>query len=63
MRAIFKDDDTLVVSNADTNEQILVENFIEKVNSDEYDIVYTKLVNINGDVEGIAVDLLQKKSE
>lgn len=60
MKAIFKDKKELIVNNADTNEQLILEEFIKKATNGNFDIVYSKLLDINGEVSGMAIDLKKK---
>lgn len=62
MKAIFKEKKKLVLNSADRNEQLVLEEFIKKTDSGKFDIVYTKLLDINGDVNGMAIELVKKNS-
>lgn len=63
MKAIFKEKKKLVLNSADRNEQLVLEEFIKKANNNTFNIVYTKLLDINGDVNGMAIELVKKKAE
>ena len=59
MKAIFKDKKKLVLNSADSNEQLVLEEFIKKVQeTDKYTITYTKLLDINSDVNGMMIELV-----
>lgn len=59
MKAIFKDKKKIVLNSADSNEQLVLEEFIKKAGKkDKYDIIYTALVDINGDTNGMAIELV-----
>ena len=59
MKAIFKDKKKIILNSADSNEQLVLEEFIKKANkTDKYDIIYTALVDINGDTNGMAIELV-----
>ena len=63
MKAIFKEKKKLVLNSADRNEQLVLEEFIKKANNSTFNVVYTKLLDINGDVNGMAIELVKKKAE
>lgn len=59
MKAIFKDKKKLVLNSADSNEQLVLEEFIKKAQeTDKYTITYTKLLDINSDVKGMMIELV-----
>lgn len=59
MKAIFKDKKKLVLNSADRNEQLVLEEFIKKAQeTDKYTITYTKLLDINSDVNGMMIELV-----
>ena len=59
MKAIFKDKKKLVLNSADSNEQLVLEEFINKAQeTDKYTITYTKLLDINSDVNGMMIELV-----
>lgn len=59
MKAIFKDKKKLVLNSADSNEQLVLEEFIKKAQeTDKYIITYTKLLDINSDVNGMMIELV-----
>lgn len=59
MKAIFKDKKKLVLNSADSNEQLVLEDFINKAQeTDKYTITYTKLLDINSDVNGMMIELV-----
>lgn len=60
MKAVFKEKKKLVLNSADSNEELLLEEFIKKANNKKFNIVYTKLLDINGDVNGMAIELVNK---
>ena len=60
MKAVFKEKKKLVLNSADSNEELILEEFIKKANNKKFDIVYTKLLDINGDVNGMAIELVNK---
>lgn len=57
MKAIFKENKKLVLNSADANEQLVLEEFIKKAKSNKFTFVYTKLLDINGEVNGVAIEL------
>ncbi len=63
MKALFKNKKDLVLNSADSNEQIVLEEFINKSNSGKFDVVFTKLLDINGEVNGMAIELKKKETE
>lgn len=63
MKALFKDKKNLVLNSADSNEQIVLEEFINKSNSGKFNIVFSKLLNINGEVNGMAIELKKIDTE
>lgn len=64
MKAMFKEKKKLVLNSADRNEQLVLGEFIKKANNtDRFKIVYTKLLDINGDVDGMAIELVSVKKE
>ena len=63
MKAIFKEKKKLVLNSADSNEQLVLDEFIKKADSGKFTVVYTKLLDINGDVKGMAIELVSKKTE
>lgn len=63
MKAIFKEKKKLVLNSADSNEQLVLDEFIKKADSGKFTVVYTKLLDINGDVNGMAIELVSKKTE
>ena len=63
MKALFKNKKDLVLNSADSNEQIVLEEFINKSNSGKFNVVFTKLLDINGDVNGMAIELKKKETE
>ena len=63
MKAIFKEKKKLVLNSADSNEQLVLDEFIKKADSGKFTVVYTKLLDINGDVNGMAIELVSKKKE
>ena len=59
MKAIFKEKKKLVLNSADSNEQLVLEEFIRKANEkDKYTLTYTKLLDINSDVNGMLIELV-----
>lgn len=62
MKAIFKENKKLVLNSADANEQLVLDEFIKKANSGRFSFVYTKLLDINGEVSGMAIELCRPKS-
>ena len=59
MKAIFKDKKKLVLNSADSNEQLVLEDFINKAQeTDKYTITYPKLLDINSDVNGMMIELV-----
>lgn len=63
MKAIFKEKKKLILNSADSNEQLVLDEFIKKADSGKFTVVYTKLLDINGDVNGMAIELVSKKKE
>lgn len=61
MKAIFKEKKQVVLNSADSNEQLVLDEFIRKYETGNFNIVYTKLLDINGDVNGMAIELVKKK--
>ena len=57
MKAIFKDKKKLVLNYADNNEQLILKDFIKKANSGKFNIVFNRLLDINGDINGMAIEL------
>lgn len=57
MNAIFKDDNKIIINGADSSEKILLEELCNKVEEGKT-VKITKLFDINGDVSGIAVELV-----
>ena len=62
MYSKFLDKKRLIVNSADSNEQLVLADFIERANSGDYELVIDKLLDINGDPTGICIELV-KKSE
>ncbi len=58
MKAIFKENDKLVLNSADRNEQLVLGDFIQKATNGEYTISYTKTLDINGDISGMVIELV-----
>lgn len=63
MKAVFKEKKKLVLNSADSNEELILEEFIKKANNKKFNIVYTKLLDINGDVNGMAIELVNKTKQ
>ena len=63
MKAIFKDKKQLVLNSADSNEQIVLEDFIKKAKKESNQVIYTKLVDINGDIDGMAIEIVPADTE
>lgn len=63
MKAFFKEDDELILNYADSNEKLLVSQFYDRATSGKYDIVYAKTLDINGDINGIAIELVDTKDK
>ncbi len=64
MKAIFKDKKKLVLNSADSNEKLVLDEFINKANkTDKFNIVFTRVLDINGDISGMTVELFKKKTE
>ena len=63
MKAIFKEKKKLVLYAVYSNEQLVLDEFIKKADSGKFTVVYTKLLDINGDVNGMAIELVSKKTE
>lgn len=61
MKAIFKDNNDLIINLADDNERIILEDFNDKYNSGEYDLEFHKTLNINGDIDGMVIQLKEKE--
>ena len=61
MKALFKEKNNLIINSADSNEQMLLESFVE--NAKEDDVVYTRLLDINGDICGMAIEIKPKTVE
>lgn len=61
MKAIFKENKKLVLNSADANEQLVLEEFIKKANSGNFNFTYNKLLDINGEVNGMAIELIRNK--
>ena len=59
MKAIFKEKQELILNSADSNEQLILDEFINKANNGKFDVVYTKLLDINGDINGMAIELVK----
>jgi len=57
MKAIFKENNKLVLNSADRNEQLVLGDFIQKATNGEYSINYTKTLDINGDISGMVIEL------
>ena len=60
MYSKFLDKKRLIVNSADSNEQLVLADFIERANSGKYELVVDKLLDINGDVTGICIELIKK---
>lgn len=60
MKAFFKEKKELIINQADKNEELILEEFIRKFNSQKFDIVFNKLLDINGEVSGMAIELIKK---
>lgn len=60
MKAIFKNKERLILNSADGNEQIMIDELITKADSGNFDIKFNKLLDINGDVDGMSIELLEK---
>ena len=64
MKAIFKEKKKLVLNSADNNEELVLEEFIKKANNKEkFNIVFTRLLDINGDINGMSIELVNKKND
>jgi len=64
MKAIFKENKKLVLNTADANEQLVLKKFIKKANNTEnFKFVYTKLLDINGEINGLAIELVNINPE
>ena len=61
MKAIFKENDKLVLNSADRNEQLVLGDLIQKVTNGNYSINYTKTLDINGDISGMVIELSDTK--
>lgn len=60
MKAIFKDNAKLIINSADSTERLLVEAFIENANSGKKELNVEKLVDINGEIAGMSLELIEK---
>jgi len=60
MYAKFVNQNKLIVNSADETEQFILADFIAMANSDEYELIINKLVDINGDVSGVCIELVEK---
>ena len=58
MNAIFKTKDRLLVTGSDSDERLLVKEFVNAAKSKDFKI--EALVDINGDETGISIDLVDK---
>ena len=58
MNAIFKTKDILLVTGSDSDERLLVKEFVNAAKSKDFKI--EALVDINGDETGISIDLVDK---
>ena len=64
MKAIFKENKKLVLNTADANEQLVLKKFIKKANNTEnFTFKYTKLLDINGEINGLAIELVNINPE
>lgn len=60
MYAKFLDQNKLIVNSADESEQFIMADFIEMAKSGKYEIIINKLLDINGDVTGVCIELVNK---
>lgn len=60
MYAKFLDQNKLIVNSADESEQFIMADFIQMANSGEYELIINKLLDINGDVTGVCIELVSK---
>lgn len=60
MYAKFVDQDKLIINSADESEQLIIKDFIDMVNSGNYELVINKLLDINGDASGVCIELIEK---
>lgn len=58
MNAIFKTKDRLLVTGSDSDERLLVKEFVNAAKSKDFKI--EALVDINGDETGISIELVDK---
>ncbi len=60
MYAKFVNQNKLIVNSADEAEQFILADFIRMANSDEYELIINKLIDINGDVSGVCIEVIEK---
>lgn len=60
MYAKFVDQNKLIINSADDSEQLIIKDFVDMVNSGDYELVINKLLDINGDASGVCIELIEK---
>ena len=60
MNAIFKDNDKIIINGADSSEKILLEELCNMVEAGK-SVKITKLYDVNGDVSGIAIQVVDEE--
>ena len=63
MKAIFKDNNKLIINSADASERLLLQSFIGDIKSGKFDISYDELKDINADISGIIITLDEKPED
>lgn len=59
MYAKFADNDKLIINSADESEQFILQDFLDNAKSGKYELIINKLLDINGDVSGICIELVE----
>lgn len=63
MQAIVKGENKILINGADHSEKILIENLIEAGNSTNKETKYESVLDINGEVTGCMITILDKVIE
>lgn len=63
MQAIVKGENKILINGADYSEKILIENLIEAGNSANKETKYESVLDINGEVTGCMITILDKVVE
>lgn len=57
MNALIKDENTLIINSLSSSERVIIKQMIDNSAADNKEISFTELFDINGDTDGVRIEI------